>query len=167
MRKRRRSKVLKPGHEGVKMERTFVMLKPDAIQRGVCGEIISRFERRGLKIVAMKMMQIPKELAEKHYAEHKGKKFYDGLIAYITSGPVIAMVIEGKNAVKLVRDMMGKTNPQESQPGTIRADYAIDLGRNIIHGSDSLQSAEREISLFFSQNEICAYKLTNENWIYE
>ena len=144
-----------------------MMLKPDAIQRGVCGEIISRFEKRGLKIVGMKMLQIPRELAEQHYSEHKGKKFYEGLIRYITSGPVIAMVIEGKNAVKLVRDMMGKTNPQESQPGTIRGDYAIDLGRNIIHGSDSIQSAEREIGLFFRQEELCNYRTENEKWIYE
>lgn len=149
------------------LERTFVMLKPDAVQRGCCGEIISRFERRGLKIVALKMLWITRELAEKHYAEHKGKKFFEGLISYITSGPVIAMVIEGKNAVKLVRDMMGKTNPQESMPGTIRGDYAIDLGRNIIHGSDSLASAEREISLFFAKEEIFTYQKAGENWIYE
>ncbi|MEM4161334.1 MAG: nucleoside-diphosphate kinase [Thermoplasmata archaeon] len=149
------------------MERTFVMLKPDAIQRGLCGEIIARFERRGLKIVAMKMLWITKELAEKHYGEHRGKKFFEGLISYITSGPVIAMVIEGKNAVKLVREMMGKTNPQESMPGTIRGDYGIELGRNIIHGSDSLASAEREIALFFTKEEIFDYKLATESWIYE
>ncbi|MCX8173480.1 MAG: nucleoside-diphosphate kinase [Thermoplasmata archaeon] len=149
------------------MERTFVMLKPDAVQRGVCGEIIARFERRGLKIVAMKMLWITRDLAEKHYGEHRGKKFFEGLVAYITSAPVIAMVIEGKNAVKLVRDMMGKTNPQESLPGTIRGDYSIDLGRNIIHGSDSLASAEREIGLFFTKEEIYEYKLVTENWIYE
>ncbi|MEM3396021.1 MAG: nucleoside-diphosphate kinase [Thermoplasmata archaeon] len=149
------------------MERTFVMLKPDAVQRGVCGEIIARFERRGLKIVGMKMLWIKRELAEKHYAEHVGKKFFEGLVSYITSGPVIAMVIEGKNAVKLVRDMMGKTNPQESLPGTIRGDYSIDLGRNIIHGSDSPASAEREIALFFTKEEIFDYKLATETWIYE
>lgn len=143
------------------------MLKPDAIQRGLCGEIIARFERRGLKIVAMKMLWITKELAEKHYGEHRGKKFFEGLISYITSGPVIAMVIEGKNAVKLVREMMGKTNPQESMPGTIRGDYGIELGRNIIHGSDSLASAEREIALFFTKEEIFDYKLATESWIYE
>ncbi|MEM3445036.1 MAG: nucleoside-diphosphate kinase [Thermoplasmata archaeon] len=149
------------------MERTFVMLKPDAVQRGLCGEIIARFERRGLKIVAMKMLWITKELAEKHYEEHRGKKFFEGLISYITSGPVIAMVIEGKNAVKLVREMMGKTNPQQSMPGTIRGDYGIEVGRNIIHGSDSLASAEREIALFFTKEEIFDYKLATESWIYE
>lgn len=149
------------------MERTFVMLKPDAIQRGICGEVITRFERKGLKIVGMKMLWITRELAEKHYSEHRGKKFFEGLISYITSSPVIAMVVEGKDAVKLVRDMMGKTNPQESSPGTIRGDYAIELGRNIIHGSDSLASAEREIALFFTKNEILDYKLANETWIYE
>lgn len=143
------------------------MLKPDAVQRGLCGEIIARFERRGLKIVAMKMLWITKELAEKHYEEHRGKKFFEGLISYITSGPVIAMVIEGKNAVKLVREMMGKTNPQESMPGTIRGDYGIEVGRNIIHGSDSLASAEREIALFFTKEEIFDYKLATESWIYE
>lgn len=148
-------------------ERTFVMLKPDAVQRGCCGEIIARFERRGLKIVGMKMMWIKREMAEKHYAEHKGKNFFEGLISYITSGPVIAMVIEGKNAVKLVRDMIGKTNPQEALPGTVRGDYGIDLGRNIIHASDSLASAEREISLFFTKDEIYEYKKAIDDWIYE
>ncbi|MDI9646372.1 MAG: nucleoside-diphosphate kinase [Archaeoglobales archaeon] len=149
------------------MERTFVMLKPDAVQRGIVGEIISRFERKGFKIVAMKMLKISRELAEKHYAEHKGKPFFEGLLNYITSSPVIAMVIEGKNAVKVVRSIVGATNPAEAQPGTIRGDYGLDVGRNVIHASDSLESAKREIALFFSSEEIYEYSKYDENWIYE
>lgn len=143
------------------------MLKPDAVQRGIVGEIISRFERKGFKIVAMKMLKISRELAEKHYAEHKGKPFFEGLLNYITSSPVIAMVIEGKNAVKVVRSIVGATNPAEAQPGTIRGDYGLDVGRNVIHASDSLESAKREIALFFSSEEIYEYSKYDENWIYE
>lgn len=149
------------------MERTFVMLKPDAVQRGIVGEIISRLERKGFKIVAMKMLKIDRELAERHYAEHKGKPFFEGLISYITSSPVVAMVIEGKNAVKVVRSIVGATNPAEAQPGTIRGDYGLDVGRNVIHASDSLESAKREIALFFSSGEIYEYSKYDENWIYE
>ncbi len=149
------------------MERTFVMLKPDAVQRGIVGEIISRFERKGFKIVAMKMLKVSRELAERHYAEHKGKPFFEGLLSYITSSPVIAMVIEGKNAVKVVRSIVGATNPAEAQPGTIRGDYGLDVGRNVIHASDSLESAKREIALFFSPEEIYEYSKYDENWIYE
>lgn len=149
------------------VERTYLMIKPDAVQRGLCGEIVSRFEKKGLKLIAMKFMRIPKEVAEKHYGEHKGKKFYDKLIAYITSGPVLAMVWEGKNAVSVCRTMMGKTDPQESAPGTIRGDYGMDLGVNIIHGSDSPESAAREIGIFFSPEELVEYDRTADRWTYE
>lgn len=149
------------------MERTYLMIKPDGVQRGLCGEIISRFEKKGLKIVAMKLMTIPRETAETHYGEHKGKKFYDSLISYITSGPVLAMVLEGDNAVAVCRNLMGKTNPQESAPGTIRGDYCMVTGVNIIHGSDSPESAAREISIFFEPSEISEYKRDSDKWIYE
>ena len=149
------------------MERTYLMVKPDGVQRGLCGEIVSRFEKKGLKLVAMKLMVIPKETAETHYGEHKGKKFFDSLISYITSGPVLAMVWEGENAVAVCRQMMGKTNPQESAPGTIRGDYGMQVGMNIIHGSDSVESAEREISIFFKPEELVSYDRTVDAWIYE
>ena len=149
------------------MERTFVMIKPDGVQRGLIGEIISRIERKGLKIVAMKMLHISQELAQRHYAEHRGKPFFDSLISYITSGPVVAMVVEGKEAVKVMRSLVGKTNPIEASPGTIRGDYAMDVGRNVIHASDSIESANREISLFFDENEIIEYKKFDEDWVYE
>ncbi len=149
------------------MERTFVMIKPDAVQRGLIGEIISRLERKGLKIVAMKMLSVSKELAEKHYAEHREKPFFESLVSYITSAPVVAIVVEGKNAVKVVRTLVGATNPQEAQPGTIRGDFGMDIGRNVIHASDSLESAEREISLFFKPEEIVEYRRIDEGWLYE
>ena len=149
------------------MERTYLMVKPDGVQRGLCGEIVSRFEKKGLKLVAMKLMVIPKETAETHYGEHKGKKFFDSLISYITSGPVLAMVWEGENAVAVCRQMMGKTNPQESAPGTIRGDYGMQVGMNIIHGSDSVESAEREISIFFRPEELVSYDRTLDTWVYE
>lgn len=149
------------------IERTYLMIKPDGVQRGLCGEIVSRFEKKGLKLVAMKLMTIPKATAEKHYGEHAGKKFFPSLIKYITSGPVLAMVWEGENAVQVCRNLMGKTNPQESAPGTIRGDYAMVTGVNIIHGSDSSASAEREISLFFKPEELVTYDRTMDSWIYE
>ena len=149
------------------MEKTFVMIKPDGVQRGLIGEIISRIERKGLKIVAMKMLHISQELAQRHYAEHRGKSFFDSLISYITSGPVVAMVVEGKEAVKVMRSLVGKTNPIEASPGTIRGDYAMDVGRNVIHASDSIESANREISLFFDEEEIIEYKKFDEDWVYE
>ncbi len=149
------------------MERTFVMLKPGSIQRGLIGSIISRFENRGLKIIAMKMMTVSKELAEQHYAEHKGKPFYEDLVSYITSGPVVAMVLEGGKVISVVRSMMGKTDPLESPPGSIRGDYGLSLGKNIVHGSDSPASAKREIDLFFTQEEFLNYKRCDEDWIYE
>lgn len=149
------------------MERTFVMLKPGSIQRGLIGSIISRFENRGLKIIAMKMITVSKDLAERHYAEHKGKPFYKDLVSYITSGPVVAMVLEGDKAISVVRSMMGKTDPLESPPGSIRGDYGLSLGKNIVHGSDSEASAKREIDLFFTQEEFLKYKKCDEDWIYE
>ena len=149
------------------MERTYLMIKPDGVQRGLCGEIVSRFEKKGLKLVAMKLMLIPKETAELHYAEHKDKPFFKSLISYITSGPVLAMVWEGENAVSVCRTMMGKTNPQESAPGTIRGDYGMQTAMNIIHGSDSPESAEREISIFFKPEELVSYDRTADRWTYE
>lgn len=149
------------------MERTFVMVKPDGVQRGLTGEIIRFFERRGLKIVGLKMLWITPELASRHYAEHKEKPFFEGLVKFITSSPVVAMVLEGKNCVSLVREMMGSTDPQKAGVGTIRGSYGIDIGRNVVHGSDSPENARREISLFFEDNELFDYNLTLENWIYE
>lgn len=148
------------------MERTFAMVKPDGVQRGLVGEIISRFEKKGIKIVALKLMQITGETAEQHYAEHKGKPFFGGLVSFITSGPVAAMVLEGEDVIAMVRTMMGATAPKDSAPGTIRGDFGMTIDRNIIHGSDSLQSANREISLFFTEEEILAYSRAAEEWIY-
>lgn len=149
------------------MERTFVMVKPDGVQRGLVGEVVSRIERKGLKIVAMKMLWIDKPLAENHYAEHKERPFFSNLVDYITSGPVVAMVVEGRNAIKVVRNLVGATNPVEATIGTIRGDFGLDIGRNVVHASDSPQSAEREISLFFKEEEIMNYKRVDEHWIYE
>ena len=149
------------------MEKTYLMVKPDGVQRGLVGEIVSRFEKKGLKLVAAKLMIIPKEVAENHYGEHKGKPFFPSLISYITSGPVFAMVWEGENAVQVCRNMMGKTNPQDSAPGTIRGDYAMVTGLNIIHGSDSVESAEREIKIFFKPEELVSYDRTADRWTYE
>lgn len=149
------------------MERTYLMVKPDGVQRGLVGEIISRFEKKGMKIVGLKMLQIPVEMAEKHYGEHVGKPFFKPLVDYITSSPVVAMVVEGKDAVSAAREMMGATNPLKAAPGTIRATYGMDIGRNIIHGSDSPASAEREISIFFKPEELVDYKRSIEGWIYE
>lgn len=136
------------------MERTFVAIKPDAVQRGLIGEIIQRFEKKGFKIIGMKMIHVDLDLAERHYAEHKGKPFYDNLIQFITSGPIVAMVLQGVNVVSLVRNMMGATNPQDAAPGTIRSDFAQITERNVVHGSDSIGSAKREIALFFDESEI-------------
>jgi len=149
------------------IKHTFFMFKCDGIHREVVGEIISRFERRGIKICAMKMMKIQKELAERHYTEHKGKSFYEGLIDYVISGPVICMVLEGDNVISVVRSMMGTTNPQDAASGTIRGDLAMQTGRNIVHGSDSSESAKREIELFFNDYEIQKYQRHDETWLYE
>lgn len=138
------------------MNRTFAMVKPDGVQKGLVGEIISRFEKKGLKMVALKIMKITPELAEKHYGEHKGKPFFADLVNFITSGPVAAMVLEGENVIPTVRTMMGATNPQDAAPGTVRGDFALTIDENIIHGSDSPESAMREIGLFFKEEEIVA-----------
>ncbi|MEQ8200064.1 MAG: nucleoside-diphosphate kinase [Syntrophomonadaceae bacterium] len=147
------------------MERTFVMVKPDGVQRGLIGEIIGRIERRGIKLVALKLMQISSQLAAEHYQEHMGKPFFDGLIDFIISGPVAAMVLEGENVVAMVRAMMGATDPQGAAPGTIRGDYGVSIDKNIIHGSDSPLSAAREIDLFFSSGETIDYSLDIEGWV--
>ena len=149
------------------MQRTLVLVKPDGVQRGLVGSIVGRLERRGLKLVGLKMMQVTKELAARHYAEHQGKPFYDGLIAFITSGPLVAMIWEGREAVTVVRGLMGATDPLKAAPGTIRGDLAIDLGMNLIHGSDSPARAETEIALFFSQAELHEYERTVDRWIRE
>ncbi|MDW7652195.1 MAG: nucleoside-diphosphate kinase [Bacillota bacterium] len=148
------------------MERTYVMVKPDGVQRNLVGEIISRFEKKGFQLVGLKLMQIPEELAAKHYGEHKEKPFFGELIDFITSGPVVAMVWEGLNAVSVIRTMMGKTNPAEAAPGTIRGDFALFMGNNVVHGSDSAESAEREINLFFSPEELVTYKKATDTWLY-
>lgn len=148
------------------MEQTFVMIKPDAVQRSLVGEIINRLEKRGLKLCALKMLHISQNHAEKHYAEHKDKPFFGELVSFITSGPVVAMIWEGQGAVDVVRKMMGNTNPQEAPAGTIRGDYALFLGNNVVHGSDSLESASREISLFFNQNEVISYIKNSDSWVY-
>ncbi|MFZ5634661.1 MAG: nucleoside-diphosphate kinase [Bacillota bacterium] len=149
------------------MERTYLMIKPDGVQRGLIGEIISRFEKKGLKIVGLKMLQIPRETAEKHYGEHAGKPFFGPLVDYITSGPVVAMVVEGKDVVTTAREMIGATNPLKAAPGTIRATYGMDVGRNVIHGSDSQTSADREIGIFFLPRELVNYGRDLDKWIYE
>jgi nucleoside-diphosphate kinase len=150
------------------VQRTFVAIKPDGVERGLVGEVISRFERRGLKIVGMKMLHVPKEMAENHYGEHKGKPFYEGLVSYITSSPIVALVLEGKDAIALARAVIGATNPANAAPGTIRGDLAIEIGRNIVHGSDSPDSAKREIGIFFKDNEqLKKWDRTLEKWISE
>ncbi len=146
------------------MERTLVILKPDAVQRGLIGPILTRIEQRGFRIVAMKMMRISRELAERHYAEHKGKSFYEGLIAFITSAPVVVMVVEGPQAVRIIRQMMGQTNAADAAPGTIRGDFALSM-KNLIHGSDSPESAAREIALYFREDEILTYERPADRWI--
>ena len=149
------------------MERTFVMLKPDAVQRGLMGDIVKRIEAKGYKPVAMKFLRVPVEQAERHYAEHKGKPFFDSLIAYMTSGPVLMMVWEGDNIIASMRNMMGKTNPNDAAPGTIRGDFAQQTGRNIIHGSDSPESAKREIELFFNDYELQDWDSSVSEWLFE
>jgi len=148
------------------MDRSLVLIKPDAMQRGLAGEIISRLERKGLKIVAMKMLHMDKNLAQRHYAIHKGKAFFDDLVNFITSSPVIAIVFQGKNAVEIIRQMMGETDPAKAPSGTIRGDFGIDIGHNLVHGSDSLENASKEIDLFFSAEEIFNYDRELDTWIY-
>jgi len=141
------------------MERTFVMIKPDGVHRGLIGQILKRFEAKGFRIIGLKLIHVTEELAKKHYREHEGKSFYPSLIKFITSGPVVVMAIEGKNAIAEVRKMNGATNPLEAHPGTIRGDFAQEMGRNVIHGSDSKESAQREIDIYFKQEEFVEYTL--------
>ncbi|WP_077326687.1 nucleoside-diphosphate kinase [Virgibacillus siamensis] len=148
------------------MEKTFLMVKPDGVQRNLVGEIVNRFERKGFKLAGAKLMQITNELAENHYGEHKERPFFGELVSFITSGPVFAMVWEGENVIATAREMMGKTNPLEAAPGTIRGDYGVTVGKNVIHGSDSPESAEREIGLFFKDAEVLSYSKQDSEWIY-
>lgn len=148
-------------------EQTFVMIKPDGVQRGLVGKIIQRFEQKGIKIKAMKLVSVSRELAEKHYGIHKGKPFFEPTVEYIISSPVVAMVLEGENAISLVRNMMGKTNPCEATPGTIRGDFGQFIGRNIVHGSDGKDTAEFEINLWFDQEELAGYTRIDEPWLTE
>lgn len=136
------------------MERSFVAIKPDAVQRGLIGDIIQRFELKGLKLIGLKLLQVSQELAAQHYAEHKGKPFYDSLISFITSGPVVAMVWQGPKAVATCRQIIGKTKPEEAEPGTVRFDFGLMMERNVVHGADSPENAEREIAIFFGQDEL-------------
>ena len=149
------------------MEQTLVLVKPDGVQRGLIGEIVGRLEKRGLKLVGMKLLQVDEGLAHRHYGEHVDRPFFPGLVSFITSGPVVAMAWEANNAVEIVRSTMGPTNPAAAGPGTIRGDFGVDIGRNLIHGSDSTESAERELALFFQPGEILSYGRSNDEWIVE
>ncbi len=149
------------------MERTLILVKPDAMQRGLAGEILARLERRGLRIAGLKLVEVDRALAERHYGEHVGKPFYEGLVRYITSCPIVAAVLEGTDAVKAVRSTMGKTNPRDAAPGTIRGDLGLEIGRNLIHGSDSLESAAREVGLFFQPAELLSYERAIDAWVFE
>eukprot|EP01002_Notosolenus_urceolatus_P007186 NODE_2912_length_1014_cov_622.535751_g17_i78.p2 GENE.NODE_2912_length_1014_cov_622.535751_g17_i78~~NODE_2912_length_1014_cov_622.535751_g17_i78.p2 ORF type:complete len:154 (-),score=67.62 NODE_2912_length_1014_cov_622.535751_g17_i78:166-627(-) len=150
-----------------KDERTFIMVKPDGVQRGIVGEIIQRFEKKGFKLIALKQVKVSKELAETHYADLAGKKFYPDLCNFISSSPVVAMIWQGLNAVATGRVMLGATHPKDSAPGTIRGDLCVDVGRNIIHGSDAVESAEKEIALWFKPEEISEWTPATEAWVYE
>jgi nucleoside-diphosphate kinase len=150
-----------------RLERTLVLVKPDGVQRGLVGEIIRRLERRGLRLTAARFMMVSRELAERHYAVHKGKPFYNGLIAYITSAPVMAMVWEGPNAIEAVRQTMGATRPTEAAPGSVRHDFGLEVGRNLTHASDSAQTAEEEVALWFSPEEIVGWSRDLDRWIFE
>jgi nucleoside-diphosphate kinase len=149
----------------VSEERTLVLVKPDGVQRGLVGAVMTRFERKGLHIVGLKLLRVDRVLAERHYAEHQGKPFYASLIEYITSSPVVAMVCEGPGAVALVRSMMGATNPANAQPGTIRGDYALHMNNNMVHGSDSVQRAAEEVALFFAPDELVEWSSDVSRWV--
>lgn len=149
------------------MERTLIILKPDAVQRGLTGEIIKRFEQRGLKIVAMKMLKVDTSQAETHYDVHRERSFFAGLIEYITSSPVVVMALEGKNAIKAARKTIGATNPLEATPGTIRGDFGMEVGRNLVHGSDSVENGKIELALWFDENELTPHTRIAEAWLYE
>ena len=149
------------------VEQTLVLIKPDGVQRGLIGEVISRLERRGLRLVGAKFVQVTQELAETHYAIHKGKPFYDGLIRYITSSPVMAMVWEGPNAIAAVRQTMGSTKPIEAAPGSIRHDFGLEVGRNLTHASDSPENGELEVALWFTPQELVSWQRDTDRWIFE
>lgn len=149
------------------MQRTLILIKPDAVQRGLIGEILSRLERKGLKIIALKMLQMDNNLAQRHYAVHQGKPFFPGLVEFITSRPLVAAVLEGKGAVEVVRRAVGETDPLKANPGTIRGDFGLDIGRNLIHGSDSVENAAGEINLFFSEEELLSYQREIDKWVTE
>lgn len=152
---------------GASLERTFLAVKPDGVQRGLVSEIIGRFERKGFKLVGLKLMQVTRELAETHYGEHKGKPFFEGLVSFITSGPIVAMVWEGPAVIATARKMMGATNPANADSGTIRGDFSVDIGRNVIHGSDGVESAAREIGIFFKPEELVSWDRAGESWVRE
>ncbi|GAB4505712.1 MAG: nucleoside-diphosphate kinase [Anaerolineales bacterium] len=149
------------------MERSLVLVKPDGVQRGLIGEVITRLERRGLRLVAARFMAVSKDLAETHYAIHKGKPFYDGLIAYITSAPVMAMVWEGPNAIAAIRQTMGATRPTEAAPGSVRHDFALEVGRNLTHASDTVENGEKEVALWFKKEELVEWSRDVDRWIFE
>ncbi len=149
------------------MEQTLIIVKPEGVQRGIVGNVLARFEQRGLKFAALKLIHITPELAEEHYGVHKGKSFYPGLVKHITSGPVVVGVLEGPKAISVVRTTMGATNAAEAIPGTIRGDYALEIGFNIVHGSDSAENAAKEISLFFKPEELVNYTVVTEPWVHE
>jgi len=149
------------------MERTFLAIKPDGVQRGLVGNIIARFESKGFKLVALKMVKVSQELAEKHYGEHKERPFFPGLVQFITSDPLVAMVWEGKGVIAAARKIIGATNPLNADNGTIRGEFGIDVGRNIIHGSDAQDTADREISLWFTSEEIISWQPSVTSWVYE
>jgi nucleoside-diphosphate kinase len=149
------------------MERSLVLVKPDGVQRGLIGEVIGRLERRGLRLVAAKFIHVSQDLAKTHYAIHKGKPFYDGLIKYITSAPVMAMVWDGPNAVAAIRQTMGATRPTEAAPGSIRHDFALEVGRNLTHASDSVENGEKEVMLWFTPNELVDWNRDGDRWIFE
>jgi nucleoside-diphosphate kinase len=149
------------------MEKTFVIVKPDGVQRGLIGEVIARLERRGLKMVGAKFLQVSRELAETHYDIHKGKAFYEGLLKYITSAPVMAMVWEGPNAVAAVRQTMGATRPTEAAPGSLRHDFALDIGRNLTHASDSVENGDKEVALWFKPEELVQWGRALDEWVFE
>ncbi len=149
------------------MERSLILLKPDAVQRGLVGELIARFERRGLKIVALRLVAVSTELARQHYAVHEGKPFFDSLIAYLTSGPVVAMAVEGPQAIQVVRNTVGSTRPAESPAGSIRADYGLCVGRNLVHASDGPETAAQELALWFKPDDFVAYQRDIDRWILE
>ena len=149
------------------MERTFVMIKPDGVQRNLVGEIIGRFEAKGFTLIGLKMMKVSRELAEKHYDVHKERPFFGNLVEFIISAPVVAMIWEGDGVVASARKIIGKTNPLDAEPATIRGDYAVSIGRNLIHGSDAIETAQREISLWFTEDELASWEPTLTSWIYE